>query len=405
MAVHFRGRAGVHGVHLAGALGYIEILVMAYLKLRNNVWFAVWREGGKKVVRSTKVQAKGKKEQKLAQVTAEAMEAAAKGGCLSKALQAVRAVAETMGIGGEVPSVHDYLTDFKPGGKEQNASNYRRAARVFLEFLGAEAARPLDCLTPARCREFCMARLKEVSFGTVKHHISMLKAALNVAVMDELISRNPFCAFSLASLVPAAAPRATKRLPFTREEMRLLLTELPPLWRDVVLASFLTGGQRLGDICCLKWEHVDFVKGCVEFYTGKTGRLIQVPMVPVLRQMLLSRFVEDEEFVFPRMASQYVRCCSTLSTEFRGMLQMLGIRDDDKGNGNERTGRRSVAQKSFHSIRHTVVTMIRESNEFSADIAREIVGHDSEAVERMYFTPSLDAKRRGLEYLINVVDA
>ena len=391
------------GYILAGLLGYMNFLVMAYLKLRNNVWFAVWRENGKKVVRSTKVKAKGKKEQKLAQVTAEAMESAAKGGSLTKALQAVRSVAETMGMGGELPSIHDYFSGYKAGGKAQNVNNYRRAVSVFVDFLGAEAARPLDCLTPARCREFCMERLKVVSFGTVKHNVSMLKAALNVAVMDELIARNPFCAFSLSSLVPAAAPRAMKRLPFTRDEMRLLLTELPPLWRDVVLASFLTGGQRLGDICCLKWEHVDFVRGCVEFNTGKTGRLIQVPMVPVLRQMLLSRFVEGEVFVFPSMAKKYARCTSTLSTEFRGMLQMLGILDE-VGISEAKTGRRKVSQKSFHSIRHTVVTMIRESNEFSADMAREIVGHDSEEVERLYFTPSLDSKRRGLEYLVNVVD-
>ena len=88
----------------------MNFLVMAYLKLRNNVWFAVWRENGKKVVRSTKVKAKGKKEQKLAQVTAEAMESAAKGGSLTKALQAVRSVAETMGMGGELPSIHDYFS-------------------------------------------------------------------------------------------------------------------------------------------------------------------------------------------------------------------------------------------------------------------------------------------------------
>ena len=85
------------------------------------------------------------------------------------------------------------------------------------------------------------------------------------------------------------------------------------------------------------------------------------------------------------------------------MLQMLGILNE-VGISDAKTGRRRVSQKSFHSIRHTVVTMIRESNEFSADMAREIVGHDSEEVERLYFTPSLDSKRRGLEYLVNVVD-
>jgi len=41
--------------------------------------------------------------------------------------------------------------------------------------------------------------------------------------------------------------------------------------------------------------------------------------------------------------------------------------------------------------------MLRSSNSVSADLSRAIVGHDSEAVERAYFTPAHEDKLAGLD--------
>ena len=62
-----------------------------------------------------------------------------------------------------------------------------------------------------------------------------------------------------------------------------------------------------------------------------------------------------------------------------------------------------MSRKSFHSIRHTVVTMMRSSNMFTADLTRELVGHDSEEIERQYFTATLEAKGLGLAYLFDTI--
>lgn len=378
---------------------------MAYLKLRNNVWFAVWRENGKKVVRSTKVSAKGKKEKMLAQVTADAMEKAAKGdNSVAKAVAAVRAAASALGIGKSVPSVEQFLNDYKPGGREQNVKNARRTFRLFLDFLGPERVWSIDQITAARCREFCLEELKQVSFGTVKQYVSQLKAAFNVARMDDLISKNPWSAFALGSLVPVGAPRATKRLPFTMQELKTILCAMPEQWRDLMLATFLTGGQRMGDMAKLMWERVKWDAGVVEFPTGKTGRIIEAPMVPMLRAILEKRRAlcdADELYVFPYMAQTYIRAHGRLSSDFTAMLRTLGIIEvpDEKREGR----RRHVSVKSFHSLRHTVVTVFRSGNVVSADLAREIVGHNSDAIERAYFTPSLEIKKQGLVLLENVV--
>ena len=97
---------------------------MAFLKKRGNTWFAVWRENGAKIIKTTGIPVKGRKEEKLALAAAEAMEKTSKGqAMLHVALDAVKATAELNGISSSMPSIKDYLESFQPNGKLQNARN------------------------------------------------------------------------------------------------------------------------------------------------------------------------------------------------------------------------------------------------------------------------------------------
>lgn len=377
--------------------------IMAYLKLRGNKWYAVWTHNGKKVVKATGIDATTKANKKLAQATADAMEAAAVGSVtLNKALDAVRLAADALGMGKSIPTVHDYLSNYKPAGGVKNASNHKRAIALFLDFLSDKKALRLDLLTPAICREFCQERLKQVSFATVDHNISLIKAALNTAVKDGIIDKNPFSAFSLPSLAPANQRAATKRLPFTPEEMHTIIHHFPYPWNQLALTSLLTGGQRLGDVCCLEWSSVDLQNNIITFNTNKTGKLISVPILPPLRNLLDSRYNESEQYVFPDIAQRYFRSQGALSVEFSSLLKLHGIVKPQPAT-TQQGNRRPVSPKSFHSIRHTVVTLMRSSNQFTADFTRELVGHDSEEIERQYFTASIEAKGQGLTYLFNAI--
>ncbi len=69
--------------------------------------------------------------------------------------------------------------------------------------------------------------------------------------------------------------------------------------------------------------------------------------------------------------------------------------------------RHAVSPKSFHSIRHSVVTYLRDGmtgvSLFSADAVRDAVGHDSEEVECAYFAGSLAARGRVVAELAAVI--
>jgi integrase len=371
---------------------------MASIKLRKNTWYAVWIQNGKQVVRTTNVKAKGAKEKKLAQTAADAMEGAAKGNiAVSSAIDALRKVAESIGLSSSMPSIKEYLQDYKPGGKEANARNYSRAVELFLKHLDVDAYRRLDLLTVAQCKAFLSAQLKRVAYGTVRHYYCMINAALNDAVREGLIDRNPMALAQLHKLYPEGEKRSTERLPFTMEEMRIIVNKFPYPWAQMALASYLTGGQRLGDIACLKWSSIDFSGKVIHIRTTKTGKAISAPLTPMLELALKPLMEDDSVYVFPSAARLHELSKGKLSIQFTALLRAHGIVTDSKQNLSG--DRRPVSQKSFHSIRHTVVSEMRCNPLITADLSREIVGHDSETVERGYFTAPSQAKLDAFDFL------
>jgi integrase len=269
---------------------------------------------------------------------------------------------------------------------------------MFLKSIGVAGYKRLDMLDTNTCRAFFMEQLQRVSYGTVKHYKAMLCAALNQAVKDGIITRNPMAAVPLHKLIPEGTKRASERVPFTMEEMRTIVNTFPYPWRELALTSYLTGGQRLGDVATLKWSNIDFEKKVIVIRTLKTGKVITSPLSPMLEICLKPLKVDEkQEYVFPGAAQRYNRSHGKLSVEFTALLKGAGILESTR----ELTSgdRRPVAPKSFHSIRHTVVSQMRCNPSLTPDLVRDIVGHDSEEVERGYFTAPTQAKLDAMDFL------
>ena len=378
---------------------------MAHLKQRKKCWYAVWQENGRRVVKSTKVAVGTDNDKKLAQTVADAMQQASIGEVgIDAALDAVRNAAALAGHAKRLPSVREYMTTYRPYATDRHISGHMRAVNVFLKYIGSAGAYPLDRLPSELCRKFVEAQTRRVSYGTVDKYLACIKSVFNNAVRDGIIQRSPFSNVCLSKIWRAVArhqPRKQKREPFTAHEMSRLLTELPSPWNEMVAVSFLTGGQRLGDVCCLRWEHINFESGLICFNSQKTSREMSIPIVPHLYDILQNirlRTGDNEPFVFPEAAEMYFRSAGAPSTAFVNMLVCMGIVERKKRDVSG--DRRTMSPKSFHSIRHTVVSMLRSSNQFSADVTREIVGHDSEAIERGYFKASNDVKLLALQHLL-----
>lgn len=373
---------------------------MASIKQRSNTWYAVWWQNGKAICQTTKIKVGTAKDKKMAQAVADSMEQTAKGTTtLDDAIAAIRQTAAAAGYATPVVSIEEYLLHYKFRGKSSHVATCKRSVDKFLKFLGNSRLHPLDKLSSQTCRDWIESELTRVSYGSVTLARACINGALNDAVKEGIIPRNPMAAASVARLA-GDAPRAIKRKPFTKEELQIITTQFPSPFREMATLSFLTGGQRIGDICLLKWENVLWEEGIIHFRTLKTGEEITAVITPMLSKMLLN-LPHTSEYILPDAASGYIKCSSTMSTKFTMLVQSFGFDTQTKRG----TGKncRPFNTKTFHSIRHSVVSILRSNPNMTPDMVRAIVGHESEEVERGYFSADIEAKRGGFNALEQVI--
>ena len=386
---------------------------------KKPIWYAQWRDAaGHTIQRKTGIPVDmpdktPKETRKMAQQLADVMEQAAKGEqTMDAMLDCVRSIAVANGMGKPMPSIREYLESIPATSGESAEKNRQRAHRVFLEFLGSRADMRVDIITPALCREFLRWALELVQPSTVSQYRGYIAAALKRAVVeDRHLPSNPMDMANIGTEMRAMGidKAGRKREPFTVEEMQRMLRDFPRPWRDMVAVSYYLAGLRLSDVCVLRWSSVDFDAGIVRLREIKTRQRRVISLLPVLRELLLTIRAEQggegaEEYVFPNMACRYQgQYSSRISTDFTGLLKAYGIISSEH-DGEVLAGRRHrVNPKSFHSVRHSVVSFARINPQLTADMVRDAVGHRSEAVERGYFAADDAAKAKVMDALVDAV--
>jgi integrase len=73
----------------------------------------------------------------------------------------------------------------------------------------------------------------------------------------------------------------------------------------------------------------------------------------------------------------------------------VGLASEWKSTGTGRNGARTLNPLSFHSLRHTAISLLKNAG-VSEIVARDIIGHDSEAVSRNYTHVDEDIKRKAV---------
>lgn len=394
-----------------------EITIMAGITKRNGTWYATWKRNGITAKKSTGIpvgsgKVEQRKNQTEAQRIADSMEAAAKGQPIDKIIEAVRTAAEISGTTAKIPTVREYLASVPATSSQNSELNRKRAFKVFIAYLGTEADKRLDLVSYNTCREFIREQLHQVSKKTVEQYHTYIKRAFADAQdIHAYISRNPMRPVSVAQeakhINPDKGNDKQEREAFTSFEMHRLLTEAPRPWRDMVAVSFYTGGLRIGDVALMKWESIDWNSRRITLLEEKTRRMRTQPIIPALLSTLQAIYDEQggkEEYVFPVQAHLFLGGSrSTVSTAFTNLLQSMGICAAPTTLPPTTGRRRRLSSKSFHSIRHTVVSMLRVNSAFTADSVRDTVGHTSEEVERGYFHGNMQQRETVLNSLSSIM--
>jgi integrase len=268
---------------------------------------------------------------------------------------------------------------------ESTLDFYRKAADKFLAHLGALADVDLAEITREHVLDFRNREAEKFAPKTVNHDLKAVKMLFLSARRDGLIADNP------AEDVKTVAQRGEKRSrrPFSVEELRSVLSVADDEWRSMILFGLYTGA-RLSDIASLTWENIDLSVKELRFIVRKTGKTIILPLDGPLAAHVekLSSADLPRTPLHPRAFAIVEKQGKTghLSNQFADLLAQAGLRKkqahrkvSDKG---ERRCRRN-GDISFHSLRHTAVTLLKEAGIPQA-VVMELVGHDNEEMSQHY---------------------
>jgi integrase len=285
---------------------------------------------------------------------------------------------------------------------ESTHTRYKPIIERFVELVGVtKSKRDISTLQASDIARFRDREAKERSPATANLSLKVLRVCLGEAVRQGLLTVNPGVRVKLLK-----STKESKRRAFTLAEIKRILKACGDdvEWRGLVVFGLYLG-QRLGDLAKLTWRAVNFDSGEIAFTTRKTGRRIVLPLLQPLIDYLSALPASDNPnaYIFPCAAS--AKHTGTLSNQFRDILADAGLVEPrtHQSTGKGRSQAREASEISFHSLRHSAVTLLKAAG-VSDFMAREIVGHESAAVSREYTHLTTADKRTAMQRLPDVTN-
>ena len=279
-------------------------------------------------------------------------------------------------------------------------SRYEGIIEQFTAFLGTKADRDIASIRPADVGRFRDEQARGLSRNTANLGVKVLRACFNAAFKQGLLTSNP------AAVVDRLKQRGEcKRRAFTLAELRRVLDAVKGSdWYGATLTSLYTGA-RLSDVTALTWRAVDLQNNTLAFVAKKTGKRMLVPLAKPLAEHLTSLTSTDDPnaSLFPNLAKLST---SQLSNSFRDVLAGIGMADErsHKAVGNGRNAARPVAELSFHSLRHSFVSILKNTGANEA-VAMALAGHETKAVSQNYTHLDTATLRGAMDKMTDVTKA
>jgi integrase len=232
----------------------------------------------------------------------------------------------------------------------------------------------------------------------VNHAIKFLRMVFKTAKEDgKYHEENPAAGVKVAKL-----REENRRRGFTIPEIKRVLRIAKDEWRSLIFFGLYTG-QRLGDLARLPWQNVDLERDEIRFASRKTGRAMIIPIARPLRAPIEKLPAGDDPHqpLHPRAFASVKKsgAVKTLSRQFYELLADAGLaipkahRRSEEAPGRE--GPRELSPLSFHSLRHTATSLMKNAG-VSASVVMDIIGHDSEIMSAHYTHVDEETKRSAL---------
>ncbi|MEI8040196.1 MAG: tyrosine-type recombinase/integrase [Verrucomicrobiota bacterium] len=375
--------------------------------LNSPYWIACFTlPDGRRTQRSTKT-ANRQEAKRIANKFEDASEDGTEGRLTE--VQARKVIADIFAIANKnsLPSstIRDFMTSWlkrkELEATEKTHQRYKTVVNHLLDYLGPKANFDIAHLASKEITGFRDDLAGRLTVGTVNISLKILRTALSQARRDGIVDANE------AQRVSLLKNRTTdRRRPFSLEELKKILGNANHEWRGMILVGLYTG-LRLSDVATLTWLNADLERRELTVTTAKTGRRQILPLAKPVFDYLeaLPSSDKPDEALFPEAYAARQRSLygGTLSNQFYQILVAAGLAQkrthvsQEKGRG----ARRELNALSFHSLRHTATSLLKNAG-VSDVVARDIIGHESEAVSRNYTHIDLATKRKAVDGMPDV---
>jgi integrase len=274
------------------------------------------------------------------------------------------------------------------------ANLYQQRLNRFVAFVQAAEPKTTDLAAVRQCVIESFLQKEEERGIAAKTYNDMVK--LLKAVWHKLLPGfpNPILHF------PLKASDTKFRRPYSEGQLqRIIEAAKGDAFTYPIIVTGVCTAMRQGDCCQLKWCDVDLPSGFISVETSKTGAQVEIPIWPLLREVLVGQSAEKkDEYVFPAQAVMYQKNPTGITWRAKKILRQAGIFDeDDESESPENQRLRRSKGYDFHSFRVTWVTMAL-SQGVPMELVRRVTGHSTvDVVLKHYFQPDRNNFRHVLE--------
>jgi integrase len=249
----------------------------------------------------------------------------------------------------------------------RDKSSFGNLAPVF----GSKA---LHLITRRDIEAYSRGRASKVKGATVNRELALLRHLFNIAIEKGYTDYNPAKGFKR---FPEAPWR--HKFFFSESEIEKLISASAPHLRPILAVAFATG-LRKGDILGLRWRDVDLDRGIISIQMQKTGDPIEIPLIPMLRDLLEQMKLQSglSQFVFSLGSKG--QAIGDIKTAFRAALRRSGLAE--KG-------------YRFHDIRRTFARMLYNQGVLLTKIQR-LLGHKSVLTTERYLGVKFEETREAI---------
>ena len=293
----------------------------------------------------------------------------------------------------------EWLKSKEASHAESTSERYGKPIQDFIAHLGNRANLPLRAVTPRDVRSYRDALRKDGrAAATVNFAHKTIASALEAARRQAFIEANPAHA---VDYLPTHSERVEKGT-LSPEEVEALTVAAPSDdWRGVILLAYLAG-LRLKDCLSLTWANVDLPRRALSLIprkTARTGKKLLIPMHPQLERFFLKHPAgeRDNDPVFPSLCRLSAGGNRGASRLFQNIMAKAGVASGTLREGAGKFGRK-VAERSFHSLRHSYITALAHAN-VAVELRQKLAGHASEGQSLHYTHPEFAVLREAVEKL------